>query len=69
MIIPLKHSQVFVTSDTLQGVIAQLRTEIQKREADRFMAVVIEKAAGLTGSGVIPGAAGEKPLLRLVSAA
>ena len=57
MIIPLNHSQVFVTSDTLQGVITQLRSEIPKLEANPFTAADIEKAAGLTGNSAIAAAA------------
>jgi hypothetical protein len=57
VIIPLKHSQVFVTSDTLQGVITQLRSEIPKLEANPFITADIEKAAGLTGSSAIAAAA------------
>jgi hypothetical protein len=57
VIIPLKHSQVFVTSDTLQGVITQLRSEIPKLEANPFTAADIEKAAGLTANSAIAAAA------------
>ena len=57
------------TSDILQGVIARLRTEVPKLEADRFMAADLETAADLTGGGAIAAAAGEAPLLSLRPAA
>ena len=58
-----------MTSDTVQELIAQLGLEIPKLEANRFMAADIEKAAGLTDSGVIAAAAGKTQLLRLGPAA
>ena len=58
-----------MTSDTLQGVITQLRSEIPKLEANPFTAADIEKAAGLTDGGVIAAAAGKTQLLRLGPAA